>query len=39
MISAGVVKIDEEGDDDAITAILSKKPLGGNSCASCERKI
>lgn len=26
-------------EDDADDAMFSKKPLGGNSCASCEKEI
>lgn len=39
LISSGVIKLDEEKNDDEETAMFSKKPLGGISCASCEKNL
>jgi hypothetical protein len=38
LLSSGVIKMegDEEHEEDAM---FSKKPLGGFSCASCDKKL
>ncbi len=38
MLSSGVIKLDDE-EEDVDTAMFMKKPLGGISCASCEKQI
>jgi len=39
MLASGVIRLDDNSDDDGDKAMLSKKPLGGNFCGSCERDI
>jgi len=38
LLSSGLIKMDgeEENEEDAL---FSKKPLGGFSCASCDKKL
>ena len=39
LLSAGVIKLDEDDEAAEDTAMFMKKPLGGLSCASCEKKL
>ena len=39
LLSSGVIKLDGEEEEDGDQAMFMKKPLGGFSCASCERKL
>ena len=39
LISANVLRMDEEEHSTEESAILMKKPLNGFSCASCETKL
>ena len=38
LLSSGIVRLDEE-DDGEEDANFTKKPLGGFSCASCDKKL
>jgi hypothetical protein len=38
LLSTGIIRTDEEDEHDD-TAMFMKKPLGGLSCASCEKKL
>ena len=41
LISAGVIQLDDEehNTEEGDQAVLSKKPLGPNWCASCEKNL
>ncbi len=39
LISSGVIKTEEDEQSDEETAMLSRKPLRGNSCVSCDKKL